>query len=106
MTPAECAPLPRDRDGAPAVGSFNYASIVGMVLYLTGHSQPDCNFTIHQCACYTLDPKRSHEVALKCIGRYLKGTRSIGLILDPTIDLTIDCYPDADFAGLWGHEHP
>ena len=18
----------------------------------------------------------------------------------------IDCYPDADFAGLWGHEHP
>ena len=30
----------------------------------------------------------------------------MGLILDPTTDLTIDCYPDADFAGLWGHEHP
>ena len=29
-----------------------------------------------------------------------------GLILDPSDDLTLDCYPDADFAGLWGHEHP
>ncbi|KAL7527402.1 hypothetical protein ACHAWF_002161, partial [Thalassiosira exigua] len=25
-----------------------------------------------------------------------------GLILDPSDDLTIDCYPDVDFAGLWG----
>ena len=105
-TPAECAPLPRDCDGAPAVGSFNYASIVGMLLYLTGHSRPDCAFAVHQCARYTFEPKQSHEAALKRIGRYLKGTRSMGLIMDPTSDLTIDCYPDADFAGLWGHEHP
>ncbi|KAL7523914.1 hypothetical protein ACHAWF_000747 [Thalassiosira exigua] len=29
-----------------------------------------------------------------------------GFVLDPSDDLTINCYPDADFAGLWGHEHP
>ena len=29
-----------------------------------------------------------------------------GLILNPRDDYGIDCYPDADFAGLWGHEHP
>ena len=28
------------------------------------------------------------------------------LIFDPSDDLMLDCYPDADFAGLWGHEHP
>ncbi|KAL7519444.1 hypothetical protein ACHAWF_000239 [Thalassiosira exigua] len=28
-----------------------------------------------------------------------------GLILDPSGDLTINCYHDAEFAGLWGHEH-
>ncbi|KAL7555172.1 hypothetical protein ACHAWF_018828 [Thalassiosira exigua] len=28
-----------------------------------------------------------------------------GLIIDPIDDLPINCYPDADFAGLWGHEH-
>ncbi len=42
-----------------------------------------------------------HEDALKCIGRYLKGTLTKGLIVRPSDDLDIDCYPDADFAGLW-----
>ena len=28
------------------------------------------------------------------------------LILDPSEDLSIDCYPDADFAGFWSHKHP
>ena len=105
-TPAENAALPWDVDGEPATGSFNYAAVVGMMLYLTGHSRPDCAFAVHQCARYTFEPKRSHEAALKRIGRYLKGTKDKGLILDPGDDYSIDCYPDADFAGLWGYEHP
>jgi hypothetical protein len=104
-TPAEQAPLPRDVDGEPATGCFNYPSIIGMLHYLN-HTRPDCAFAIHQCARYTFEPKKSHEEAVKRIGRYLKGTMDKGLILDPSDDLTIDCYPDADFAGLWGHEHP
>ncbi len=40
------------------------------------------------------------------IGRYLKGTLEQGLILQPSEALTLDCYPDANFAGLWGHENP
>ena len=105
-TPAEQAPLPRDLSGQPASGTINYASVVGMLLYLCGHSRPDIAFAVHQCARYTFEPKRSHEAALKRIGRYLKGTLDKGLILDPTDDLSVDCYPDADFAGLWGHEDP
>jgi hypothetical protein len=45
-----------------------------------------------------------HEDALKRIGRYLKGTLDKGLILCPSDDLKIDCYPDADFAGLWNRD--
>ena len=104
-TPAETAALPRDMDGEPATESFNYKSVVGMLHYLN-HTRPDCAFAIHQCARYTFEPKRSHEVAMKRIGRYLKGSMDKGLILDPSDDLAIDCYPDADFAGLWGHAHP
>ena len=104
-TPAEKAALPRDKDGEPATGSFNYKSVVGMLHYLN-HTRPDCAFAIHQVARYTFEPKKSHEVAVKRIGRYLKGTMDKGLILEPSDDLSIDCYPDADFAGLWGHEHP
>ena len=29
-----------------------------------------------------------------------------GLIMCPTNNFNIDCYPVAGFAGLWGHEHP
>ena len=98
--------LGRDVDGEPAYGNFNYASVVGMLLYLCGHSRPDIAFAVHQCARYSFQPKRSHELALIRIGRYLKGTPGDGLILKPSEDLRLDCYPDADFAGLWGHEHP
>ena len=104
-TPAEQAALPRDPDGDPATEVFNYPSVIGMLHYLN-HTRPDCAFAVHQCARYTFEPKKSHEAAVKRIGRYLKGTMDKGLILDPSDDLSLDCYPDADFAGLWGHEHP
>ena len=76
-----------------------------MLFYLCGHSCPDISFAVHQCARYTFYPKASHEAALKRIGRYLKGTANKGLILDPRDNFRIDCYPNADFAGLYGHKH-
>jgi hypothetical protein len=99
-TPAEMAALGCDIDGNKASGCINYASIVSMLLYL-GHSQPNISFATHQCACYTHAPKQSHKDALKQIGRYLKGTLNNELVLTPSNDFKIDCYPDADFAGLW-----
>lgn len=77
-----------------------------MLLYLCGHSRPDISFAVHQCARYTFEPKHTHELALKRIAWYLKGTLDKGLILTPTTTLDIDCYPDADFAGLYGAECP
>ena len=44
---------------------------------------------------------RSHELAVKRIVRYLKGTKDKGYILKPTFSTMIDCYVDADFAGSW-----
>ena len=103
-TPADTAPLPRDTDGDPASGTINYASVVGMLLYLSGHSRPDLSFAVHQCARYTFAPTKRHEKALLRIGHYLKGTVDKGLILQPSDALHLDCYPDADFAGMWKHE--
>jgi hypothetical protein len=44
------------------------------------------------------------SAALKQIGRYLKGTRDKGLIMRPSHHLHVDCYPDADLAGLYNNE--
>ena len=63
-TPAETSPLPKDSDGDPASGSFNYAAVVGMLLYLSGHSRPDIAFAVSQVARYTFKPTRRHELAL------------------------------------------
>ncbi|KAL7537717.1 hypothetical protein ACHAWF_005882 [Thalassiosira exigua] len=76
------------------------------MLHYLNHTHPDCAFAIHQCARYTFEPKKLHKDAVRRIGHYLKETMDKGLVLDPSDDLTINCYPDADFAGLWGHEHP
>ena len=103
-TPAEAAPLPKDKNGAPATENFNYAAVVGMMLYLSGHTRPDIAFAVHQCARYTFCPTRRHEQALIRIGRYLKGTMNRGMTMTPTAEPRVDCYPDADFAGLYGHE--
>ena len=93
-------PLTKDADGDPPEGSFKYASVVGMLLYLSGHSRLDLAYSVSQVAQFTFAPRRSHEQALKMIECYLLLTRSKGLVLMPTPELNVDAYPDADFSGL------
>jgi hypothetical protein len=102
-TPAEAKPLTRNEDGEGPQGSFSYASVVGMLLYLSGHTRPDIAYAVNCCARYMFSPRLSHEQALKRIGRYLKVTRDKGLILKPCPNLRIDAFPDANFAGLYGY---
>ena len=105
-TPADSY-LPLDEDGELPHQLYNYASVVGMLGYLQGHSRPDITFAVSQVSRYTFCPKRSHELALERIGRYLKGTIKEGLILKPNLKankFTIDIYVDAAFASGWGTE--
>ena len=54
-------------DGTDRLEEWNYASVVGMLLYLAGNTRPDIAFAIHQCARFTHQPKHSHEEAIKQI---------------------------------------
>ena len=102
-TPAPRQALGKDPDGVPFSKDFNYASVVGMLRYLTDNTRPELSHSVSQCARYTHFPTEKHSTYLKHIGRYLKGTRDKGLILNPkqSTKLDIQCYVDADFAGLW-----
>jgi hypothetical protein len=64
------------------------------------HMPKDIAFSVHQCACFSCDPKRSHEIAVHLIDRCLKGTSNKGYILHPSSSQNLDCYVDANFAGL------
>jgi hypothetical protein len=104
-TPANQTPLGTDANGPSFDKSFDYASIVGMMMYLSSNSRPDIQFAVHQCARFTHCPKRSHGEAILRICRYLQGTKDRGLCFKPTETVKLDCYCDADFAGLYNVEH-
>jgi hypothetical protein len=82
-TPADYGCLVTNADGDPCDETFNYRSVVGMMQYLSGHTRPDIAFAVGQCARFSSNPKRTHDVALKRIGRYLLQTRDRGLLLNP-----------------------
>ncbi len=103
-TPAGIAPLGTDGEGKPFEEPWGYASVVGMLLYLSSNSRPDIQFAVHQCARFTHNPKNSHADAIKRICRYLQATPDKGLEFTPTKQMELDLYVDADFAGLWHHE--
>jgi hypothetical protein len=106
-TPAKHGALGKDEGGEATHGEYSYPSVIGMLGYLQGHSRSDTTFSTSQCARFIHCTKRSHEEALERIGQYLKATGDKGLILHPKNHegwLDINCYVDADFAGLWGYE--
>jgi hypothetical protein len=103
-TPATTDPLGTDPEGEPFHEKWGYASVVGMLMYLANNTRPDIAFATHQCARFTHNPKKSHARAVKRIARYLIGTRDKGLKIKPSKELCVDCYCDADFAGLFGTE--
>eukprot|EP00957_Ditylum_brightwellii_P140139 10678716-Ditylum_brightwellii.AAC.1 len=105
--PIEVAPLGKDLFGEEGNVAFNYLSVIGMMLYLSSHSRPDIQYAASQCACFSSNPKASHKAALKWIGRYLKETRGKGLVIGSAVEgFGIDCFVDADFAGLWASKAP
>lgn len=97
-------PLGSDPDGAPMQETWNYRSIVGMLLYLSTNTRPDIAFAVSQVARFSANPKQSHATAVKTILRYLKATRTKGMIVKPTGKLDLDLFVDADFCGLYKTE--
>ena len=104
-TPAGEKALGSDKLGDDFDQEWEYATIVGMLMYLSTNTRPDIAFAVHQCARFTHAPRQSHAVAIKKILRYLAGTKDKGIRIKPTEKLEVDCYVDADFAGLWGVEN-
>ena len=97
--------LGTNADGPRRKETWHYGSVIGMLLFLSSNAFPEIQFAVHQCARFTHCPRASHEEAVKLICRYLKGAKGKGLTLKPTTSLDLDCYVDADFAGLYGQEN-
>ena len=105
-TPTTKEALGMDLEGKRMTESWNYRSIVGMLLYLSTNTRPDISFAVSQVARFSHNPKQSHATAVKTIVRYLSGTKEKGTIFHKPKKLYLDCFVDADFAGLHGRDPP
>ena len=93
--------LHKDTDGPDMLPKFHYCSVIGNLNFLEKSTRPDISVSIHQCACFSDSPKKSHAEAVKRIGCYLLAMRDKGLVIHPYKDWHFDCWVDADFAGNW-----
>ena len=104
-TPSTTTPIGLDTHGDPFVESWQYNSVIGMLMYLSANTRPDIAYAVHQAARFSHAPRNSHAVAVRRILRYLQKTKTMGITLKPTSDQRVDCYVDADFAGLFAIEN-
>ena len=103
-TPAAQEPLGSDKGGEPFNEEWSYPAAIGMLLYLSSNTRPDIQFAVHQAARHSHSPKKSHAQAVKRIIRYLIATSERGIEFVPDLSSGLDCYVDADYAGMWGYE--
>lgn len=73
VTPTNKEPLVCDAERDTCSKTFNYASVVGMLSYLTSNTWPGISFAVNQCVHFVKNPRASHKHASKQIDSYLLG---------------------------------
>jgi hypothetical protein len=72
--------ISRDFDGPAFNELWEYRSVIGKLNFLEKSTRLDIGYASHQCARFSIAPRASHAVAVKRIGRYLKGTIRIRVL--------------------------
>ena len=103
-TPASTTPLGTGPNGGPLNELWNYISLIGMMLYFTANTRPNCALAVSQAARFSHDPKKAHATAVKTIIRYLDRTYDKEMIVRPTGVLSLEDYVDASFARSYAVE--
>ena len=93
--------LHKDTDGESTEANCHYCSVIGKLNFLEKSTHPDILVSVHQCARFQDNPKKSHLQAVRTIGRYLIGTRDKGITMKLDYTKSFKCWMDADFAGNW-----
>ena len=93
--------LHKDTDSPDMTPDFHYCSVIGKLNFLEKSTWLDISVSIHQCARFSENLKKSHAEAVKHISRYLLSSRDKRLIIRPNELWHFDCWVDADFTVNW-----
>ena len=100
-TPVGKPLLNKDLNGVPRKHAWLYRGAVGMLSYLCNSVGPEIQMAVHQTARFSINPMRSHELAINRIGRYLCNNPDKGIIYKVDKSKGLEVYVDADFAENW-----
>ena len=87
-------PLVIDANGLHHKEHWNYASVIGVLIYPSLSTHPEIKFVLHQCSWFSHVSRASHEEAIKHICRYFQGFKGNGLTFHPNTSLELDLYVD------------
>jgi hypothetical protein len=88
----------------PLPANNQYASVIGMLLYLAVCTRPDIAYAVSTLSRYTAAPLQADLNAVTRVLGYLKKTRNLGLCFsraadcDPSSPLPVVAYSDASYA--------
>ncbi|KAJ0520103.1 putative RNA-directed DNA polymerase [Helianthus annuus] len=94
-TPVDTQNKLSNTHGSPVDNITEYRSFAGALQYLT-FTRPNISYAVQQVCLHMHDPKTTHLNALKRILRYVKGTITYGLHLQPSQTSSLVAYTDAD----------
>jgi hypothetical protein len=75
-----------------------YRQLIGSLMYLV-NTRPDIFYAVNVLSQFMSQPKQTHWIAAKHVLRYLQGTIGYGLRYAANVDLSLEGYADADWAG-------
>jgi uncharacterized protein YlaI len=90
-----------DLDGIPCKHPWLYCGAAGMLSYLGYSVRPEIQMAVHQTAKFSVNPMRSHELAIMRIRPYLCHNCEQGITYKINRSKEVEVYVDADFAGGW-----
>ena len=79
-TPVGKPLLNKDLNRVPRKHEWVYRGAVGMLSYLCNSVRPEISMSVHQTATFSVNPMRSHELAINRIGRYLVNDPDRGML--------------------------
>jgi hypothetical protein len=75
-----------------------YRQLIGSLMYLV-NTRPDICYAVNVLSQFMSQPRQTHWIAAKHVLRYLRGTVGYGLRYASSVDLSLQGYADADWAG-------
>jgi hypothetical protein len=75
-----------------------YRQLIGSLMYLV-NTRPDIFYALNVLSQFMSQPKHTHWIAAKHVSRYLRGTIGYGLRYASSVDLSLQGYVNADWAG-------